>query len=168
LAIQEEIATRAQEDAAFGLLYIDLDNFKAFNDYYGFHHGDRAIRLLARILNDVGANTPDDTAFIGHVGGDDFIAVVGDEHLSTFGEEVRNRFSDAIPTLYKSIDAERGFIEIPNRQGGMARFPIMTVTVATLRVDACENVPISTLMDRLAEAKVRAKTATHRFVSAVA
>jgi diguanylate cyclase (GGDEF)-like protein len=166
--IQEEIAARAGTNTAFGLMYIDLDNFKAFNDYYGFHHGDRAIRLLARILGDVASDALYEPVFLGHVGGDDFIAVVQAEHLSTFSEAVRSRFSDAIPTLYKSIDVERGFIEIPNRQGGMARFPIMTVTVATLKVEAEQSIHFPTLMDQLAEAKVRAKAATHRFVSAVA
>ena len=167
-AIQEEIAVRSQALSTFGLVYIDLDNFKAFNDYYGFHHGDRAIRLLAQILNDVAADIAGDTVFIGHVGGDDFIAVLGAEPLSTFSDEVRKRFSDAILALYKSVDVARGFIEVANRQGQLARFPVMTVTVAMLKVDVDEEVTPATLMDRLAEAKVKAKAATHRFVSAVA
>ena len=167
-SIQEEIAARTHANSAFALLYIDLDNFKAFNDYYGFHHGDRAIQLLASILKDVTANIPDDTTFLGHIGGDDFIAVIGEPYLYQFGESVRARFSDAIPSLYKSADSERGFIEITNRQGGLTRFPIMTVTVASLKVDTDERVAPAVLMDRLTEAKIQAKAATHRFVSAVA
>ncbi len=166
-AIREEINARMFAGESFGLLYIDLDNFKAFNDCYGFHHGDRAIRLLARILTEVCGELPNEPTFLSHVGGDDFIVITGVDTLRRFGDAVTRRFRDAIPALYKRSDRERGFIEATSRQGGVGRFPIMNVTVAMLEIAAGQRVEAATLVEWLAAEKAYAKQAS-RLVTAVA
>lgn len=114
----------------FTLLYIDLDNFKAFNDYYGFEHGDRAISLLAGIINEKThlCGNPDD--LIGHIGGDDFVVITTPEKAATIAHNIIAQFDRSIINLYDKETQNRGYIETINRQGVLSRFPIMTLSIA--------------------------------------
>ncbi len=125
--VQEEVARRVATAAPFALLYIDLDNFKAFNDHYGFLRGDEAIALLARCVRDAMGDDPD--AFIGHVGGDDLVAIVEPGRAETAVKGLISCWDASIADLYDPEDAERGYIEIPDRQKVMHRFPVMTVSI---------------------------------------
>src|SRR5688500_12101004 len=73
--VQEELTKHVAHGLPFALMYIDLDNFKAFNDYYGFLRGDQAIKMLARTILDAFDRLAPDKTFVGHIGGDDFVAV---------------------------------------------------------------------------------------------
>ena len=77
--IEEEIDARVEQRLPFAILYADLDNFKAYNDHYGFMRGDQAIQATARMLDDVAREIAEGEAFVGHVGGDDFVLVVPPE-----------------------------------------------------------------------------------------
>ena len=116
----------------FALLYIDLDSFKAFNDRYGFLRGDEALRTAANvILTAVLDHTPD--AFVGHVGGDDFVAICEPSHAEEVCRLVVERFDAAVPGLLEPEDLARGFIEVPDRQGTLRRhsLPALSIGVAT-------------------------------------
>ncbi len=130
VAIAAEVAKRLQRGEPLCVLYLDLDNFKAFNDVYGFVQGDEAIRLTAQVLVDA-VRRNDDGGFVGHIGGDDFIAVtntleraraIGTEMIATFDREVRS--------LYSETDLKRGYIESHDRRGALARFPIIAISIA--------------------------------------
>ena len=91
IRIQEEIERKVREHRPFAVLYVDLDNFKTYNDKYGFVRGDRLIQGTARMIQDaVVATDPD--GFVGHVGGDDFVAVVQPEHAEDVAKRVCERF----------------------------------------------------------------------------
>jgi diguanylate cyclase (GGDEF)-like protein len=112
----------------YTILYIDLDNFKAYNDTYGFSNGDRVIQFVAQLLNE----TIPQPNFIGHVGGDDFIAMVNTYDVDHICETFIRRFDHGIITFYSAKDLEKGFIKSKNRKGEDEQYPIMSVSVASV------------------------------------
>jgi diguanylate cyclase (GGDEF)-like protein len=130
LAIEAELRRRIDETEPFAVLYLDLDNFKAFNDVYGFTHGDEAIQLVASSAVDVvhRRGTPQD--FVGHIGGDDFIIVTLPDRAEEIAREIIDTFDRDIRKLYNAQDLRQGFIETRDRRGTLNRFPIMSLSVA--------------------------------------
>ena len=127
--IEEEIERRVAEGQAFAILYVDLDNFKSYNDHYGFLRGDQVIQFTSRLLQDVAVDVAGTDAFIGHVGGDDFVIVCRHEHAVRVAERLVARFDGEIPILYDDADRERGFIEVENRRGELQRFEMISVSI---------------------------------------
>ena len=126
--VQEEVSKRVTAGRPFAVMYIDLDNFKAFNDYYGFLRGDEGIKLLGRVVSDAIAQQ-DHMGFVGHVGGDDFIAVVDPQVAEDAAKHIVEEWDREIAKLYDPDDVERGYIEILDRKKQMHRFPITSVSI---------------------------------------
>ena len=124
-SIEREITERIKSGAKFMVLYADLNNFKAFNDYYGFERGDKMIQEAARILST--ARGPGD--FIGHVGGDDFIMVTSPERAEEICIKVISNFDAGVAAHYNSADRDKGYIEVEDRQGKMTRFPFVGIAI---------------------------------------
>jgi diguanylate cyclase (GGDEF)-like protein len=129
LRIQDEIHRRVQAEAPFALLYADLDNFKAYNDHYGFLRGDNAIQLTARVLQDVVTDMVGEDAFVGHVGGDDFTAICPPDVAEGLCEAIVERFDREVATLYDPADYQQGYVEVVNRKGESQRFPILSISI---------------------------------------
>lgn len=127
--IEGEIAARVEEGSPFALLYADLDDFKAYNDHYGFSRGDDVIRTLARILADVTGEIGSSRTFLGHVGGDDFVALVDEAVHQLVAEAICRRFDRVAPLLYDHEDRRRGSIKVVDRQGLARHFPIVSVSI---------------------------------------
>jgi len=127
--IGAEIAQRVSAGTPFALVHGDLDNFKAFNDHYGFMRGDQVIKFCADTLRKAAADIGDPGAFIGHIGGDDFVAIV-DPHLAeVFCKAVVDRFDDGILDYYDTADALRGYIEVTDRRGDRYAFPVVSISL---------------------------------------
>lgn len=127
--IQEEIEMRVRKQMHFALLYCDLDNFKAYNDKYGFLEGDRVIQMSARVIQDVAFEVGGPDTFVGHVGGDDFVVVTALGMEIAIAERAITRFDEAIPTVYDEEDRARGYIETLSRRGELQRFPIVALSI---------------------------------------
>jgi diguanylate cyclase (GGDEF)-like protein len=127
--VQDEVNMNVALHKQFALLYVDLDNFKAFNDHYGFLRGDEAIKLLARVLRESLTTHAGPGAFLGHVGGDDFIAIVHPDVAEKTARGIVEGWDEAIPKLYDPEDVERGFIEVADRRKRMHRFPMCSVSI---------------------------------------
>ena len=127
--VEEEIAEQVAKDVAFGVCYFDLDNFKAFNDRYGFLRGDEVITLLATALRRAAAEAGEPQPFIGHIGGDDFVGVCTRDQAEPFARRVIETFDTAAPRLHDPEDAARGFVEIADRQGTVRQFPLVSVSI---------------------------------------
>ena len=97
--IQEELEHAIQEERQFALLYADLDNFKAYNDHYGFARGDDILRLAARTLHGAVQAIARPDSFVGHVGGDDFVAITPEEAAKAVVEDLIERFDLEVPSL---------------------------------------------------------------------
>ncbi|MFN2488451.1 MAG: response regulator [Actinomycetota bacterium] len=126
--IERELKQRTGEGRLFALMYIDLDNFKAFNDYYGFLRGDEAIRLEATCTTDAVRRHARD-GFVGHVGGDDVIALVDAGSAEAVARDVIDAWDRTILSLYDPEDAGRGYIEMTDRLGELRRYPISTISI---------------------------------------
>jgi diguanylate cyclase (GGDEF)-like protein len=128
IRIQEEIERQVREHRPFAVLYVDLDNFKTYNDKYGFVRGDRLIQGTARMIQDaVMANAQD--GFVGHVGGDDFVAVVEPEMAEDVAKRVCERFDLDRSLYYEDEDLERGFVRMEDRKGVEQDIPLVSVSV---------------------------------------
>jgi diguanylate cyclase (GGDEF)-like protein len=113
----------------FALAYADLDEFKGYNDRYGFVRGDDAIRATADVLMDVITRFPGDVCFLGHIGGDDFALLVCPDDAEELSKSIITDFDAMAPTLYEAEDAARGYIEIEDRRSHRRRVGVMTISV---------------------------------------
>jgi diguanylate cyclase (GGDEF)-like protein len=127
--ISRELEKRVREGGVFAVVHADLDNFKAFNDHYGFMRGDSVIKYSASVLLEAAAESGDPDAFVGHVGGDDFVAVIDPDHVEEFCKATIRAFDDGILDFYDTADALQGFIEVTDRRGERHAFPISSISL---------------------------------------
>jgi diguanylate cyclase (GGDEF)-like protein len=157
LRIEDEIEARIAAGEPFALLYVDIDHFKAFSDRYGFVRGDEVLRETGAIVRDAARRVAGAAAFVGHIGGDDFVVLVDPGETEAVASEVFARFGEVVPTWYDEEDAVRGFIDAEDREGNPRRFPLLSVSIgaATSAVRTfthrAEAVAIATEMKALAK-----------------
>jgi diguanylate cyclase (GGDEF)-like protein len=136
--ITAEIELCIRENREFALVHGDLDNFKAFNDHYGFMRGDEVIRFCGNCFTEAATNLGIDGAFVGHIGGDDFVAMIPPAMAESFCKEVIERFDDGILDLYDTADALRGYIEVIDRRGERYAFPVVSLSLGVASTDVRE------------------------------
>lgn len=129
--IEAEISRLIDLKAEFAICYADLDNFKAYNDYYGYSYGDKVIRLTSRIIKDVVFEICRE-GFVGHVAGDDYIYIIPPDKIDVICPLVLETFDQLIPYSYHRADRERGFITTKNRKNEIEDFSLLTMSVAVL------------------------------------
>jgi diguanylate cyclase (GGDEF)-like protein len=129
IRIEEEIDGRVDLGHPFAILYADLDHFKAYNDHYGFMRGDQVIQATARLIEGVARETTAGDAFIGHVGGDDFVLVVDPSIAAVVAQAIVERFDEGAAGFYDEEDRARGYLEVTNRRGELQRFPVLTISI---------------------------------------
>lgn len=134
--IQAEMKKRLAKKEYFVMLYIDLDNFKAYNDTYGFAQGDELIKFTARTITNNVHSKEEDNNFVGHIGGDDFIAIVEDEDYEKICQNIIITFDKNVKKYYSKEDIERGFVEVPNRKGILEEFPLTSISIGAVEVDS--------------------------------
>jgi GGDEF domain-containing protein len=130
--IEAELARRVASGEPFATCYADLDYFKEFNDRYGYHNGDKVIRLLARILHDVVKGLCGEDGFVGHIGGDDFLYVIPIAAMPRVCDEVIWVFDELIPLQYSEQDRRVGYFFGKDRRGQLHRVPLMTLSVGVV------------------------------------
>ena len=133
--IQAELKKRLLHDEVFAILYIDLDNFKAYNDVYGFSNGDEIIKFTAKVVSKYAHSLENSDNFVGHIGGDDFVAIVSKTDYDKICQEIIIEFDSGVENFYNSNDISRGYVEIENRKGIMEQFPMTTISIAVVEVD---------------------------------
>ncbi len=129
--IERNIGYRLANKEEFAVCYADLDNFKEFNDRYGYNHGDHVILLLSRILRDVVRGLAPD-GFVGHIGGDDFIFIVNMKYLERCCDEIIYLFDELIPYQYTEEDRRAGYFLGKDRRGSIRRVPLMTLSIGVV------------------------------------
>ena len=130
--IERALSNMLYERQESCVLYFDIDNFKAYNDVYGFENGDRVIQHLADCISEV---LPEGE-FLGHVGGDDFVVISGEKHVETLCRSIIRRFDETVRSFYNPEDAASGYILTKNRQGHEEHFPIISLSIAGVRSDS--------------------------------
>lgn len=137
-AIQQEIERRIGDPTAVAC-YLDLDNLKAYNDYYGYAKANAIIRQTSDIIRYVIQRSGAPGDFIGHIAGDDFVFVTSATHADQVCRAICDRFDRLIKLYYDPADRERGYIETKDRFGVMRRFPIMSVSVAAISLSGTKT-----------------------------
>lgn len=133
--IHAELKKRISNHEEFSVLYLDLDNFKAYNDVYGFLKGDEIIKFTAdTIIRCIHSNITDN-AFIGHIGGDDFIAIVPILHCEKLCESIIANFDVEVTKFFTEDDNEKGYIEVANRKGIIEQFPLTSISIGVVEAD---------------------------------
>ena len=127
--VQQEVQSLVTAKSPFALMYIDIDNFKAFNDYYGFLRGDEAIKMVARCAGEVVSRMIGDQGFVGHIGGDDFVAIADPDRAEDVATEILKCWDRSMIELYDQEDLDRGYIEVPDRQKRMHRYGLCTLSI---------------------------------------
>ncbi len=133
--IQTEMKRRLLNKENFAILYFDLDNFKAYNDIYGFSNGDEIIKFTARTIVDNIHTTDSNDNFIGHIGGDDFIAIASDGDYDKICKKIINEFDENVLKYYNKEDIEKGYIEVANRKGIIEQFPLTSISIGVVVVE---------------------------------
>lgn len=133
--IQAEMKKRLLNQEIFAILYVDLDNFKAYNDVYGFSNGDEIIKFTAKVISKYAHNVENSDNFVGHIGGDDFVAIVNKTDYDKICQEIIIEFDTGVEKFYTKQDIARGYVEIENRKGVLEQFPMTTISVAVVEVD---------------------------------
>lgn len=130
IAIENMLKRRLASEHLFAFCVLDLDNFKAFNDHYGYAHGNNVIKETARIIEDAvkAKGAPED--FVGHIGGDDFVMITTPTTMCEISEAIVKQFDGRIPDFYDEGDRKKGFIFGKTRYGEAMRFPLMTISIA--------------------------------------
>ena len=132
--IQAEMKKRLLNDEEFSMMYFDLENFKSYNDLYGFFKGDEIIKFTAKVISRHIHCRECDSSFVGHIGGDDFVAIVSTTDCEIICQNIIAEFDKNIVNYYLEEDALRGYIEVENRKGILEQFPIVSITIGVVNV----------------------------------
>ena len=138
LQIQVELSKKLLKKEKFAILYFDLDNFKEYNDTYGFLKGDEVIKYTAKtILKTMNAYKLEDS-FVGHIGGDDFVGIISNVDYEKLCQEIISKFDEHITDYLNQEDIERGYLEVANRRGIIEQFPITSISIGVVIVEPGE------------------------------
>ena len=135
LAIENILTKRLEVDKNIAFCMLDLDNFKSYNDRYGYAKGNEVIRATAAIIKSVLAEHGSEEDFVGHIGGDDFAVLTNTTKYDAICKAIIKQFDENIINFYNKTDRERGHIVAKNRQGHHVIFPIMTISIAVVMND---------------------------------
>lgn len=152
-AIHDTLAARLAHGEAFVAVYADLDAFKAYNDVYGYARGDQVILALARMLQEESG----DDGFVGHVGGDDFMLVLGEATAKSRCEAILARFAHFVPQFYSLEHREAGGFDGHDREGRARFVPLMSLSLAYHAVAPGVERTAMDIGNVLAELKAEAK-----------
>ncbi len=149
--INTELKKSLTRNTDFSVLYVDIDNFKAYNDVYGFLKGDQIIEYTAKVIVDTVHKHGN--GFVGHIGGDDFIAIVPYKDVDKLCQDLILLFDNGVSRFYNDKDNEQGYIEIANRKGIIEKFPLTSISIAVVVADSNRFKNILEIGDTAAQVK---------------
>lgn len=129
-AIDRELMKRIANQKPYSFLYVDIDNFKGFNDHYGYQKGDEIIFFVSAILRKAVEKLGSKEDFIGHIGGDDFVLISDPSRAEFIAQYIIDEYDQGAMFLLDEKDVKRGYFEVRNRQGEIARVLLMSITIA--------------------------------------
>ena len=132
IAIENMVRQRIERKEPFAFCMMDLDNFKPFNDRYGYGRGNSVIKMTAEIIRKVSGISGNGKNFVGHIGGDDFALITDPGRFEEECQEIIREFDRRIIEHYDETDRSQGYIQSVSRQGEHKNFPIMTISIAAI------------------------------------
>jgi len=130
--IHAELKKRIANKGEFSVLYLDLDNFKAYNDVYGFLRGDQIIEFTAQTILDCIHKEFPEGSFVGHIGGDDFVAIVPSIEVDNVCQSIIATFDHDVVKFFTDDDLDRGYIKVANRKGIVEQFPLTSLSIGVV------------------------------------
>ena len=131
-SIEEFVKGRIKSEKKFGFAYIDADNFKAYNDVYGYAKGDEVIKKMGEIILNNAKKISNEDYFIGHIGGDDFVLITDPYKIEAVITNIMKDFDSVILDFYSEEDRKNGYITTFDRQNKIKTFPFMTLSIAII------------------------------------
>lgn len=132
VAIENMLKKRIETNKLFAFCLLDIDNFKSFNDRYGYAQGNKMIQNTAAIIEEITQEKGTTEDFIGHIGGDDFVIITTPDHYKIICQAIIKKFDEKIPIFYSDNDRRHGYISGQNRQGEEVSFPLASLSVAVV------------------------------------
>ena len=160
--LQVELAIKHKLNSleSWSILYLDLDNFKAFNDVYGFLTGNDIIRLVGRICQRVVRDFGNADDFVGHIGGDDFVVVTTPDRAGLLCKEISAAYKEESAAYYRPEDLRRGSISGVDRKGRIYQFPLVSLSIGVVNNQGRRSHSLEEVSYLAAEAKYYAKQST--------
>ena len=158
VAILNELSNCIEKKAQFAVCYVDLDKFKAYNDKYGFEHGDDVIRETARILLSATKELGNPDDFVGHIGGDDFVVITTPDQSDKICEKVIHDFDNISPSFYNQEDRENGYIIGYDRQSKIHKILLLSVSIGVVTNEMRQITHVAEIGEVGAELKKLAKS----------
>jgi len=155
--IQREIIKRISQNMHFDVCYIDIDNFKPYNDHYGFEKGDMVIKILASIIKESIDPNYSDYSFVGHIGGDDFILITVPQVSIPTCEKIISEFEKVLPELHGVEDYVRGYYVSKNRKNEEEKFNLLSISIGIVSTEVRRIDSYAHLASIAAEVKKAAK-----------
>ncbi|MEW6556640.1 MAG: response regulator [Elusimicrobiota bacterium] len=134
-SIEYELNARMNAEKPFAALYLDIDNFKSYNDKYGFLNGDEIIKNVGFICVNACRNCENSEDIVGHIGGDDFVIFTECQTAEKIANYILNEFNKSVEKYYSPEDAKNRNIEVKNRVGNLEKFPLMSISIAIISTD---------------------------------
>ena len=157
-SIMEEMNLCITSNKPFAVGYADLDKFKMYNDKYGFEKGDEVIRCLARILVNIVLEKGGQEAFVGHIGGDDFVFITADALVDDISQAIIKEFDTISPSLYNEEDRKAGYIVGKDRQGNEIKAGLLSVSIGIVSSSTQKITHVARISEIGAELKKYAKS----------
>jgi len=159
IAILNELSKCIENKKPYAVCYVDLDKFKAYNDKYGFEHGDDVIRETARILLGAAKEYGNPQDFVGHIGGDDFVVITTPDLSDKICEKIIHDFDKISPTFYSQEDRDNGFIVGYDRQNQIHKIRLLSVSIGVVTNQTRDITHVAQVGEIGAELKKLAKGA---------
>lgn len=153
LVISRELQDRIEQQRPFAHLYLDLDNFKAYNDHYGYNAGSDVINRVGELLRRVVAEQGGEDDLVGHIGGDDYMILTSPECAENLAKAIITEFDNMVPEIYQPEDLEAGFIIGVDRYDVKRSFPLLTMSIAVTLSENLVNPTLSTISHNCASMK---------------
>ncbi len=158
VSIINELTRRMESRSLFAVCYCDLDKFKAYNDKYGFEHGDEVIRETARILIGAAQQYGNREDFIGHIGGDDFVVVTTPDKADTLCNKIIEEFEKKAPGFYNETDRKKGYVLAKDRSGKEQQIPLLSISIGVVTNETRKIEHVAQIGEIGAELKSYAKS----------
>jgi diguanylate cyclase (GGDEF)-like protein len=159
--VERAIMGLLEQGVPWSLLYLDLNNFKAYNDAYGFLRGNEMIRVVARISLDVVRRLGNETDFVGHVGGDDFVVATTPDRTVPICQALMDAFDRSRELFYNEEDLLRGAMLSTDRRGNACLYPLVGLAIGVVTNQHRPVRSIEEVSRVAAEVKKKAKEADH-------
>jgi diguanylate cyclase (GGDEF)-like protein len=155
--IENTMNKRISAKALIAFCLMDIDNFKAYNDHYGYAKGNELIQATADIISQAVADHGGEDDFIGHIGGDDYVVITTPDNYSNICQAIVETYDKTIPDFYDTKDRKRGHITGEDRQGNKASFPLATISIAVVTNEKRMSLNHIQFGEAAAEVKEQAK-----------